>query len=208
MVYRPHGTKSIRGILCLFRSDWSLRMLDFCICTDASEKWFAFAVREGCRELASEVGLVSERTRLKRSSRSIRARSRALRVVFECSSSDEDEMSLDRRESRADLPEVSLQLLDPSEWRLAAYGGFFREENITVLGAPSILYAVRNAESNYPPGGLLILFQNLALVLALCKGRSNIFYIAFSHASNLCVWFIVQVDTVRVELFRQGKSLL
>ena len=33
-------------------------------------------------------------------------------------------------------------------------------------------------------------------------------YIAFSHASDLCVWFLggfcltVQVDTVRVELFR------
>ena len=44
--------------------------------TDASEKGFAFAVREGCRELASKVGRVSERTRFKRSSRSIRARSR------------------------------------------------------------------------------------------------------------------------------------
>ena len=168
-----HGTKSIRGIPCLFRSDWSLRMLDFRICTDASEKWFAFTVREGCREQASEVGRVSERTRLKRSSRSIRARSRALRVVLEWSSSDEDVISLARVESRADFPEVSLQLLDSSEWRLAACGGFFREENITVLEAPSILYAVWCAESNFPPGRLLILFQNLALVLALCKGRWN-----------------------------------
>ena len=38
-----------------------------------------FAVGEGCRELASEVGRVSVRTRFKGSSRSIRARSRALR---------------------------------------------------------------------------------------------------------------------------------
>ena len=44
-------------------------------------KCFAFAVREGCRELASEVGRVSERTRFKSSSRSIRARSRAVRSV-------------------------------------------------------------------------------------------------------------------------------
>ena len=29
----------------------------------------------------------------------------------------------------------SLHLLDPSEWTLAAYGGFFREENIIVLEA-------------------------------------------------------------------------
>ena len=51
----------------------------------ASEKGFTFAVREGCRELASEVGRVSERRRFKRSSRSIRARSRALRSIAGCS---------------------------------------------------------------------------------------------------------------------------
>ena len=39
--------------------------LGVCICMDASEKGFAFAVREGCCELASEVGRVSERTRFK-----------------------------------------------------------------------------------------------------------------------------------------------
>ena len=108
----------------------------------------AFAVREGCRELASEVGRVLERTKFKSSSRSIRARSRALRssardVELECSSSDEDEVSLARRESRADFPDMSLQLLDPSEWSLGACGGLFREENIIALEARSILYAVR-----------------------------------------------------------------
>ena len=113
-----------------------------------------------------------------------------------------------------DFPEVSLQILDPTERTLAAYGGFFREEYTIVVEARSILYAVRCAESNYPPGRLLILSDNLALVLLLCKGRSKTFYTAFSHVSNLCVWFpggvclTVQVDTVRVELFRQGKSFL
>ena len=63
---------------------------------------------------------------------------------------DEDEVSLARRESRADFPSVSLQILDSSEWRLAAYSGFFREENITLLEARSILYAVRYAENSYP----------------------------------------------------------
>ena len=66
-------------------------------------------------------------------------------------SSDEDEVSLARRESDADFPEASLQLLDPQERKLAAYGGFFREEKIIVLEARSILYAVRHAESSYPP---------------------------------------------------------
>ena len=75
-------------------------------------------------------------------------------------------MSLNRGECRADFPEVSLQLLDHSEWKLAAYGGFFRKEHI-------IVYALRYAESSYPPGRLLIFSDNLALVLALWKGRSN-----------------------------------
>ena len=55
-----------------------------------------------------------------------------------------------------------------SEWRLVAYGGFFRGENIKVLEARSILCAVRNAGSCYPLGRLQILSDNLALVLALC----------------------------------------
>ena len=38
------------------------------------KKGFAFAVGEGCLELASEVGRVSERTSFKKSSRSVRAR--------------------------------------------------------------------------------------------------------------------------------------
>ena len=126
MVNCAIGTMSIiRGILCLLRSDRSFRWLDVCICTGAPEKGFAFAVREGCRELASEVGRVSERTRFESSPRAIGARLRALRsiapdVAVECSSSDEDEVSLARRESRADFLEVSLQLLDPSGWRQVA----------------------------------------------------------------------------------------
>ena len=63
-------------------------------------------------------------------------------------------------ESRADL-EVSLQPLDPSGWKLAAYGGFFRVGNIFVLETRSILYAVLYAESNYPPGRFLILLKIL-----------------------------------------------
>ena len=131
-----------------------------------AEKGIAFAVREGCRELASEVERVSERTRFRSSSRSIGARSRALRSIapdaaLGGSSSDEDEVSLARRERLSDFPEVSLQLLDP-------YGGFFREGNIIILEARSILCGVRYPDSGYPPGRVLILSDNLALALALC----------------------------------------
>ena len=113
-------------------------------------------------------------TRFKRSSTSIRARSRALRsiapdVVLECSSSDDDEVSLAQRETCADFPEVTVQLLDPSEWRLAAYGAFFRDENIIILEARSFLYAVRYAESCYPPRRLLIFSDHLALVLSVMR---------------------------------------
>ena len=81
-------------------------------------------------------------------------------------------VSLAHRESCADFPEVSLQLLDPSEWRLVAYGDLFREEkNSIVLEARSILYAVRYAESRYSPGRFLILSDTLALVLSTCKRR-------------------------------------
>ena len=94
--------RAFGGIMCLFRSDWSLRWLGVCVCSDVSEKGFAFEVREGCRELASEVSRVSERTRFKRSSRSICARSCAVRsfapdVDLDSSGSDENEVSLARR---------------------------------------------------------------------------------------------------------------
>ena len=80
-------------------------------------------------------------------------------------------MSLARSGSRADFPEVSLHLLDSSEWKLATYCGIFGEGNSTVLEARSILFAVRYAESRCPPWRLLILSDNVALVLALYKGR-------------------------------------
>ena len=112
------GHRAFGIILCLLRSG-CLRWLDICIYTDASGKGFALAVREGCTELASEVGRVLERTRFKRSCRSIRARSRALRCIApgvdsESSGSDENEESLARRECRTDFPEAPLQLLEPS----------------------------------------------------------------------------------------------
>ena len=37
---------------------------------------------------------------------------------------------------------VSLQLLDPSAWRMAADGGVLREENVIVLEARSIMYSL------------------------------------------------------------------
>ena len=139
-------------IQCLFRSDWSLRWLDVCICTGASEKGFAFAVLEGCRELASEVGRVSERTRFKRSSRSV-VPGRVRSVPFHQVSVRNVQV---RTRMRCRLPEgrvawTALRFrynLDPMEWTSAAYGAFFRDKNITVLEARSIFNAVPHAEGN------------------------------------------------------------
>ena len=65
--------------------------------------------------------------------------------------------------------------LSPSECRSTTHDVFFRQGNDIVLEARSILYAVRLAGNSCPLRRLLILSHNLALVLALCKGRSNIF---------------------------------
>ena len=89
--------------------------------------------------------------------------------------------------------EVSLfqnEQLFPSEWRLVAYGVFLRTENVAVLGTRS--------------------FQPCAGAGALQR-TLNKFHIAFSHASNLCVWFlcrfwlIFQVDTVELNCSDEGS---
>ena len=90
------------------------------------------------------------------------------RKSLECASSDEDEVSLAQKESCPDFPEVSLQFWIPRGGDFAAHGGFFHDENITVLEARAILYAVRYAKSCYPLGRPLIFSGNFALVLALC----------------------------------------
>ena len=116
----------------------------------------------------------------------------------------EGEVSLARWESRADFLEVSLQRLDPSEWKLAVFGGFFREESITILEARSI------AESSYPPGRLLILSDNLALVPALCTGRSTHFtllsVLCRIFASGFRVDFVLSFRWIPSELTYSDKE--
>ena len=71
-----------------------------------------------------------------------------------------------------------------------------------VLEARSILYAVSYAESRYPSGRLLILSDILALVLALCKGRSKHFTLLsvmrqiFASGFRAGFCFVAQVETV------------
>ena len=137
--------KVVSHLLSL-RSDWSLRWLDVCICAYPSEKEFAFAVREGM----SSTGLGS----------------------WSCFGLDnvQEKFQVSRKECRADFPGVSLQLLDPSKWRLAAYGGFCREESIKLLEARSILYAVQYAEGRFPLGRFLISLTILRWYWGSAKG--------------------------------------
>ena len=100
-----------------------------------------------------------------------RVRSVPSRQVSTWSSSDEAEVSF----------QTSLCFWTLQKRKLAAYGAFFREENITVLEAGSILYAVRHAETRYWPGRLLILSLQRAL---------KIVCIAFRYASYRCVWLL------------------
>ena len=132
------------GTLCLLlRNDWSLRWLDVCICTDASEKGFAFAPREGCLELASEVRRVSERTKFKRRSRSIRAESRALRTVVPGAVSEQV-----RRRTRCRLPNGRVVLTSrrcPSAWELVVNGGSLRDKTSSFMkhDRSSMLFGVQ-----------------------------------------------------------------
>ena len=83
-------------------------------------------------------------------------------------------------ESRGLPGSVNFWIPRNGNW-LVAHGGFFCDENMKVLEARSILCPVRYADSRYPLGRFLIFSDNLALVLALGKGRSNSF-------SLLSVW--------------------
>ena len=193
VVTSPSVALSDRGALSILNAQvssslvrliWSLRWFHVCMCTDASEKGFPSAVREGCRERASEVGRVSERKRFVRSSRSVRAQTRALRAVppeaaSAFSSPEEDEVSLAWRE-------VSLRLQDRPAGDLVTHGVFFREETITILEARSIVYAVRYAKNKYPPDRLLILSDNHALVLAHCNWTvTNVLHCFQSRVESL-----------------------
>ena len=117
--------RAFGGILCLFRSDWGLRWLDVCICTDASEKGFAFVVREGCRKLASVVS--SSRQASREASgpsvpghvRFAPSRRESTWIIpvptrMRCCSSEKSVVQTSLRRH--------CKFLDPSKWKLTAYG--------------------------------------------------------------------------------------
>ena len=95
-----------------------------------------------------------------------------------------------KRQVCANFPEVSLQLLYPSEWRwsqtvfsfaLRALS-FLKCDQYCMLSGMQGIVVRQDASRIYS--------DTFALVLALCKRRLKQFHIAFGRASFLRVWLL------------------
>ena len=173
--------KAFGEILCVLRSDWSLIWLDVCICTECVRKRVLLHGSAGCRELAPKVGgswsgqgsreapgpFVPDRVRFALS-RQMSAWSVHVRTKMRCLLPEE-------RESRGLFGSV-VATSGPLGMEIGGIRCFLSRGKTKFLQARSICHAFWYAESCYPPGRLLILSDNLALVLALCKRRSKHFY--------------------------------
>ena len=148
LVNCAYGAKSIVGIQCLIRSFVGLTFAS----VRMHQKWDSRSrfVKDVASWLRRLVGSQSGQGSGEAPGPSVPSR---VRFAPSLQMSIKNVQVLTRMKCRlpsgscTDLLEVSLQLLDPSERRLAASGGFCRNENIIVLEARSALFAVRCAES-------------------------------------------------------------
>ena len=172
----------------------------------------------GCRELASEVGRVSKRTRCKRNSRSVRARSRsfgalALDAMSEYSRSEEDErgVAYTTRES-CWLPRGVVPTPGSRDVEIGGWHTVVQDENSIIVQECSILYAVSAAEKQ------VFVLTPPDYFRQSCAGAPqrtlNTLNIAFSHASNPCnlfpcrVCLVFQVDTRHSRVQQLQKKCL
>ena len=131
--------RAFGGISCLLRSNWSFLRFDVCICTDASERGFAFF--EGGPCLGTD---------------KVREQFQVHWCQVECAPLHRTGCCFGgvqvRTRMRCRLPEgrdartsqrSRCNFWIPRKWKLAACGGFSRDGNIIVLEARSILYGVR-----------------------------------------------------------------
>ena len=111
--------------------------------------------------------------------------------------------------SRADFPEVSSQLLDRSEWKIGGVRWFLPRRKIIILEARSFLYAVHCRKSLSVGTRPDFFCDNLALVLALCKGRSKHFALLSVmrriFATGFRISLVVEVGTVGVGYSDKGS---
>ena len=123
------------------------------------KKGFAVAVREGCLELPSEVGRVSERTRFKRSSRSIRAQLSIWKIQV-------------RTKMKGRLPEKSVAATS-----LRCRCNFWIRRNVDRRRAVVSSARKPSQSLKHSPSCRVDIRWDafLALVLVLCKGCSHLF---------------------------------
>ena len=176
------------GTFCV----WSLRWLDVCICTDASKKGFCVGVswRMSRARIRSWVGLGTDefQEKLLINSRQVS------HAQDDCSGGCFRMLSFTRTESRADIWQMSLRLLEVSTWGLVTYVDVFREENIII---PKVC-------RHFPSGRTWYFRQSCADVDTLQRA-SRLFYIAFSHTSDI---FVLSFDTISSELNYSAEGSL
>ena len=157
-------------------------------CSDASLSGGAFACRHVDAVTVGRVGRTLERDRFRRHSSAVKARRHAIKglglldVVDVGDESDEDDLELitdprtirGKRNQHADFEEVPSSVLDPSRWSMISSFRWNVREDILILEARSVLYAVRDAVQRVvAPSRIVFLVDNLGLAFALEKGRSS-----------------------------------
>ena len=114
-------------------------------------------------------------------------------------------MSLARRESRARSIVSTCGSPRNGNWRRTVVSS--ARKNMKVFEARSMQSVVIRRDA------LIIFSDNFAPFADALQRTLNNFFIAFQSCVECCVWYqgrcclIVQVDSVRVELFRQGNAL-
>ena len=79
----------------------------------------------------------------------------------------------DLSQSVPDFEEVPFEILDAEYWSILIASPYLIKQNIPILEARALLFSVRHACATQPVGRVLFLVDNLALVLAVSKGRSH-----------------------------------
>ena len=113
------------GFLCLHCSDSNLRWLDVCICTDSRVMVVASWSR---RTVGSQSGQGSGEAPAPSAPGRVRSAPPRRMSFWKIQVRTRMRCGLPKERVARTSRKCRLQLLDPKEWTLAAYGGFFREK--------------------------------------------------------------------------------
>ena len=170
------------GIIPLLFADIRRHWSSTILCTDASPSGYGICEREVSAECVSDLGRWNERWRFKRLPPSEWApRRRAMGLdpfsdpftVVQAESVEQVETF----EHNSCFPEVPPKLLNPSSWRTVLMGKWKGEESITIKEGRALVLCLRRlARSSHSRGKKhVILVDNLALSMAISKGRAKSF---------------------------------